>query len=274
MIMLKLTSLNLKKDKAETLAIPVCEDKSIHTDAALNAVIKKAKLLKEFSGKKDQVLTLYDPAGIKVKRVMLVGLGKHKKIDLEILRNMAGNTVKNCIKKEFEHLWFALPDLEKIKLDKQSALEAMLEGALLANHEFNKYKGDKKKTTLKKIHFITAPATVKKFSRLPSRTTAVCRSTILARDWISTPSNDKTPEKLARAMISLARKAGLRTQILKESQLKQQKFGAMLSVSAGSQSKPSLLILEHKPKDAKKTIALTHLTPVVSISRPAAPCPI
>ena len=254
--MLKLTSLDLKKNKVETLAIPVCEDKTIHADTALNAVIKKAKQLKEFSGKKDQALTLYDPAGIKVKRVMLVGLGKHKKIDLEILRNTAGNTVKNCIKKEFEHLWLALPDLEKIKLDKQSALEAMLEGALLANHEFNKYKGDKKKKTLKKIHFIAAPATVKKFSRLPSRTAAVCRSTLLARDWISTPSNDKTPEKLARAMISLARKAGLKTQILKESQLKQQKFGAMLSVSAGSQSKPSLLILEHRPRGAKKTIAL------------------
>ena len=254
--MLKLTSLDLKKDKVETLAIPVCEDRTLYTDPALNAVVKTAKRLKEFSGKKDQVLTLYDPAGIKVKRVMLVGLGKHKEVDLETLRSMAGNTVKSCIKNELENLWFALPDAKKINLDMQSTLQALQEGAFLGNHVFNKFKGEKKNKILKKIHFIAAPATVKKFSRLSSRIATVCRSTTLAREWISTPSNEKTPEKLARSMVNMARKAGLKIQVLKENQLKQQKFGAMLSVSAGSQSKPSLLVLQHRPKGAKKTIAL------------------
>ena len=41
--MLHLTSLNLKKDKVETLAIGECEDKRIHTDSAVNAILKKAK---------------------------------------------------------------------------------------------------------------------------------------------------------------------------------------------------------------------------------------
>ncbi len=255
-MMLKLTSLDLNKDKVETLAVPVCEDRTIFADSALVDVVKKAKRLKEFSGKKDQVVTLYDPAGMKVKRIILVGLGKYKTIDLEILRSMAGNTVKSCIKNEFENLWFALPDEKKFNLDMQSTLEAMQEGAYLGNHVFNKYKGDKKKKGLKRINFIAEPATVKKFSRLSSRIATICRSTTLAREWISTPSNEKTPEKLARSMVGIARKAGLRIQVLKEGQLKQQKFGAMLAVSAGSQSQPSLLILEHKPKGAKKTIAL------------------
>ena len=254
--MLKLTSLNLKKDKIETLAIAVCEDKTIYVDPALNAVVKKAKRLKEFSGKKDEVITLFDPAGIKVKRVIMVGLGKHKKVNLEILRSMAGKIVKQCIKKELENLWFALPDAEKINLDMQSALEAVQEGAYLGNHVFNKYKGEKKNNTLKQINFIAEPATVRKFSRLSSRITTVCRSTTLAREWISTPSNEKTPEKLARSMVNLAKRAGLKVQILRESQLKQKKFGAMLAVAAGSQSKPSLVVLEHRPKGAKETVAL------------------
>jgi leucyl aminopeptidase len=255
-MMLKLTSIDLKKDKVETLAIPVCEDRTIYAEPVLNNLVKTAKRLKEFGGKKEQVVTLYDPVGLKVKRVMLIGLGKHKKVDLEILRSMAGNTVKSCIKNELDNLWIALPDAKKINLDMQNALEALQEGAYLGNHVFNKYKGDKKNKGLKRINFIAEPATVKKFSRLPSRIVTVCRSTTLAREWISTPSNEKTPEKLARSMVNLARKAGLKIQVLKEGQLKQQKFGALLSVSAGSQSKPSLLILEHKPKGAKKTIAL------------------
>ena len=78
--MVKLTSLDLKKDKIETLALAACEDKTIYADPALNALVKQAKQLKEFSAKKDEALTLFDPPGIKAKRVIMVGLGQHKKL--------------------------------------------------------------------------------------------------------------------------------------------------------------------------------------------------
>ncbi len=254
--MLHLTSLDLKKDKVETLAIGECEDKSIHTDPAVNVILKKAKTLKEFSAKKGEAVTLYDPAGINAKRVIVCGLGKHKKINLEDLRSFTGKTVKQCIKKELANVWIAVPDADKINLDMQSVLEAMQEGAYLGNHLFNKYKGVKKKKVLKKISFVVPPVIAKKFSRLTSKVVAVCKSTILAREWISTPSNEKAPQKLARSMVNLAKKEGLKIQLINERQLIQKKFGAMLAVSAGSQSKPCLVVLEHKPAGAKKTIAL------------------
>ena len=53
-----------------------------------------------------------------------------------------------------------------------------------------------------------------------------------------------------------AKKARLKVQLLNEKELKQKKFGALLAVAAGSQSKPSLVVLEHKVKGAKKTVAL------------------
>jgi leucyl aminopeptidase len=43
---------------------------------------------------------------------------------------------------------------------------------------------------------------------------------------------------------------------LREKDLRQNKFGALLAVAAGSQSKPSLVLLEHRPAHAKKTLAL------------------
>ena len=91
---------------------------------------------------------------------------------------------------------------------------------------------------------------------LPSRITAVCEGTILARDWVNTPSNEKTPEKLTRSIVSQAKKQHLKVQVLNEAQLKQKKLGALLAVAAGSQSKPSLVILEHKVPGAKSTVAL------------------
>ena len=98
--MLHLTSLDLKKTKIETLAIPVCEDKNVHDDPLIEAVIKNALKLKEFNGKKDEEVTLYEFPDIKAERVILQGLGIVEKVDLESLRCMAGNALKSCIKKE------------------------------------------------------------------------------------------------------------------------------------------------------------------------------
>ena len=85
--MLHLTSVDLKKAKIETLAIPVSEDKDIHEDGLIKVVIKKAMKLKEFNGKKDEVVTLYDLPDVKAQRVVLYGLGKVEKIDREALRS-------------------------------------------------------------------------------------------------------------------------------------------------------------------------------------------
>ena len=84
----------------------------------------------------------------------------------------------------------------------------------------------------------------------------ICAGTILAREWISTPSNEKTPEQFTRSIVSQARKHGLKVRVLREKDLKQHKFGALLAVAAGSQSKPSMVVLEHKPPNAQKTLAL------------------
>jgi len=87
----------------DTLAIAVCEDEDIHDDPIIKAVIKRALKLKEFSGEKDDTVTLYDVPDIKARRVILWGLGKLEKSDRETLRRMAGSqnkspkTCDNCL---------------------------------------------------------------------------------------------------------------------------------------------------------------------------------
>ena len=254
--MLTVKTADLKKTKIDTLAVPVCQDKNIYKDAGLKAAAKKALSLKEFSGKKDETLTLYNFPGIKARRVIFWGLGKLKKIDRETLRTMAGKTVKGCLQKVPANLWFAVPEAKINGLETSSVLKAMQEGAYLGNHLFDKYKGNKKKRPLKHINFQVAADAARKLRPISKRVATVCEGTTLAREWINIPSNDKTPEKLTRMITGRAKKQGLKVRVLNETQLKQQKFGALLAVAAGSQSKPSLVILEHKVPGAKKTIAL------------------
>jgi leucyl aminopeptidase len=254
--MLRLKAIDLKKQKIDTLIVPVCEDKKIHDDRIINAIIKKALSLEEFKAEKGDALTLYDLKDLNTKRVIFVGLGKLKKIDHETLRAFCGAMVKRCIKADLEAIWVAVPVAHKLKMEMPDAVEALMEGACLGNHLFDKYKKEKKKKPLKQISFLVKPEALGKLRRIAPKVNTICAGTILAREWISTPSNEKTPEQFARSIVSQARKYGLKTRVLREKDLKQYKFGALLAVAAGSRSKPSMVILEHKPPNAGKTLAL------------------
>ncbi|MFC1515533.1 leucyl aminopeptidase [Thermodesulfobacteriota bacterium] len=253
--MLKLQSVDLRKVKIETLAVPVCEDSDIHADGVLSSVITKALKYKEFKGKKKDELVFYDLADIKAVRVVFIGLGKLEKIDLETLRAMAGNIVKKCIGKHLSQVAIAVPS-KKVKLETASILTAMLEGAALGNHLFEKYKKEKKQKPLKKISLLVEPGTAKKYTKLPSRVETICQGTVIARDWVSMPPNDKTPRLFANAIASLARKENLKVTVLSEKALKQNRFGAIRAVAAGSRNSPRMVVLEYKPGGAKTSLAL------------------
>jgi leucyl aminopeptidase len=252
---LQLTSADLKKVAITTLIVPVCADKEIHADVAVVSIEKKAKKLKEFNGEIDEEVVFYKPSGLNADRVIFLGLGKFAKIDLEALRSLAGKAVKKCIKMNLSKTYIAVPSAQKIKKEVSLLIEALLEGGCLGNHLFDKYRKEKKQKPLKKIYFLVESGADKKFSRLPSRIEAVCQGTVLARDWVSMPPNEKRPEQFAKLIVNRARKEKLVAKVMQEKELKQKKFGALLAVAAGSQSRPRMVVLEYKPKDAKKTIA-------------------
>jgi leucyl aminopeptidase len=185
-----------------------------------------------------------------------MGLGKSEKIDAESLREMTGKAAKGMIKKKLQEALIAVPSAKNINLEMPTVLESMLEGAYLGNHLFDRYKKEKKHKPLKKISFLVNAEQAKTYKKLPSRVAAVCQGTVLAREWINTPPNDKKPEQLTRQMTKLAKKENLSVTVFDEKMLKQKKFGAILAVAAGSQSKPALVVLELDNKKAKETIVL------------------
>ena len=254
--MLSLKSIDLKKVKTETLIIPVCEDTDIHDDRIISSLITRAKKLKEFKGDKDEEVIFYTPPEIKADRVIFMGLGKLKELNAESLRAFAGKAVKKCINIDLPEVLIASPSAKKIKMEMPLPLEAIIEGAYLGNHLFDKYKDEKKHVPLKKIDFLVTPDVAKSYGKILKSITTICEGTIFARDLINTPSNDKKPEQFTKIIADAAKKENLKVKIFDEKELKRKKFGAMLAVAAGSESKPRMIVLEYNPKGAKKTVAL------------------
>jgi leucyl aminopeptidase len=253
---LSLKSIDLKKVKTETLIIPVCEDRDIHDDKIVSSLITKAKKLKEFKGDKGEEVIFYTPPEIKADRVIFMGLGKLEKLNAESLRAFAGKAVKKCINMKLTEVLIGCPSAKKIKMEMPLPLEAIIEGAYLGNHLFDKYKDEKKYSSLKKIFFLVKPDVAKSSGKILKSITTICEGTIFARDLINTPSNDKKPEQFTKIITDTAKKENLKVTIFDEKELKRKKFGAMLAVAAGSESKPRMIVLEYNPKGAKKTVAL------------------
>ena len=251
--MLKLISGEIQKKKAQCLVVPVCEDAEIHDNSAIIGLIETARNIKEFKGKKDDTVVFYDPPDSKLERILFIGLGKLEKIDQEALRSFAGKSVKELIKKELSEIILCAPCPEKLHLKDDAFFSAIFEGAVLGNHIFDKYKKDKKKKPLKTVSVFTDSQTAKSQRLLPTRIETICKGTILAREWVSMPSNDKRPDRFVRSMVKAAEKDDLSFSVLDEKALKQNGMGAILAVGAGSRSKPRLLILDYNPFKNKKS---------------------
>ncbi|MFH2046940.1 MAG: leucyl aminopeptidase [Pseudomonadota bacterium] len=254
--MLHLITGDLNKLKADAVIIPVSEDTQLFDNETIKSLIRKTKTAVEFKGAKGDELILYDLPEIKSQRIIFLGLGKLKKIDQESFRSVCGKAVKKCIKDKLKEIIIAVPSSEKLGMETKEIIESMAEGAFLGNHIFDKYKIEKKHTPLKKVDFFVKQQFQKKYSALLTQVEIVCSGTILAREWVSTPSNDKVPDMLAKDIALAAKKDTLKITTFDEKKLKQLGFGTLLAVAKGSQNKPRLLILEYSPKGATKTVAL------------------
>jgi leucyl aminopeptidase len=254
--MLELKTVNLKRAKVETLAVPVCEDGDIHTDQTVTSLVAAAKAKKEFKGKAGDSITLYQPDGYKIERVVFFGVGKSEKLVAETLRAFAGKAVKFGIQAGLSGVTIATPAASTVDSDAKTIFTALLEGSCLGNHIFDRYKEKKEKKPLRKVVLMATAAQKKAHAGLVDSIAAVCSGSVKAREWVTTPSNDKRPPAFAGLIAKTAKSAKLKVTVKDERWLKQQKFGAMLAVGQGSNAKPRLVTVEYTPRGAKKTIVL------------------
>ena len=254
--MLKLTTLDLTRQEVKILFIPVCENKAVHTDRSISALVERALAFEEFKGKKDQELTLHRPPGFKAERVVFRGLGKAESLDAETLRQMAGRSAKRCTQMDMKRLWIAAPDATAAGVAETDLLTALMEGAYLGNHVFDRYKEKKERKPLTRIDVIVPPASAARHRRLPARVEAVCGAALMAREWVNLPSNAKPPVALAQIIAAEAEKRRIAVEVFTEKQLQQKKMGALLAVAAGSSNRPALVTLRYNGGGRRPPVVL------------------
>ena len=110
------------------------------SDGAVQAAAKDVIASLEVTGKPLETTLLHKPAGMKAKRLLLVGGGKASKFSAADLRKLAGAAVRTLKSRGLRSFAFAAPQ----SVDAAETTKAIIEGAFVGNFEPDYYKSDRK----------------------------------------------------------------------------------------------------------------------------------
>jgi len=247
--MLALTARDPQRIAADVLILPVSPDADLHTDPVLRGLAEDARQAPSFGARRGELQVRHRPEGLAVERAICVGLGEAAKVRPEDLRQAVGRGVKAAWERQREvRAVVAAPASGALPGAPEDLLEALCEGAVLANHRFDRYKAEAPFRALREIQVRVDRRAAARHKDLAARVATVCGAALTARDWVSRPPNDKRPEDLADRMAREGRSAGLAARVLDARRLRRLGMGALLAVAAGSRHEPRLVILEHKPR--------------------------
>jgi len=220
-------------------------------DKAVQAAAATVLASGEFKGGANETLLLHAPAGLKARRLLVVGLGKLGKATVHEVRNAAGTAVRFAKPRGIREVVLALPDREG--LDAAQGARAAAEGALVGDFDADTYRSDRKDQSLHSFT-LAAPGTADKAALEAAfrEGTIVGESQNFARTLVNEPGNKLTPTVMGQRAAEMAQEVGLQWEVHSTDKLHELKMGAFWSVSQGSEEPPALIVLRYEPEGAAK----------------------
>ncbi|MDE2729830.1 MAG: leucyl aminopeptidase [Bacteroidota bacterium] len=199
--------------------------------------------LPDFDGKLGSTVHSY-PAGGRSKRVALVGLGTQ--VGERSLRRAAAAGAKLAARMKAQTVAMCVPGASK---DPDTTAQALVEGFLLANYEFRKYKSSSSKGRKRPERLVLHAAKGGKLARRGAeRARVVAESAITARDLVNMSPHDKTPTLLGRFAERHGKKHGFDVAVWGKSEIEKEKMGGLLAVNRGSIEPPAFIEMTWHPE--------------------------
>ena len=185
--------------------------------------------------------------------VVVLGLGKPDSFNAEVMRRAAGQACATFKRERHKHVVFDASSQDALPV------EAFVEGVMLGQYDFLTYKKseDDPSVTVEEIIVLASPdSDLEGLRAACGRTVLACQNTNWARDLANTPANDLTPRALAAAAQDVAEQLGCACAVFDENKMLELGMNAILGVGKGSAEPPRLILLEYKPEQYDRTIAL------------------
>ncbi len=235
--------------KSDAIIVGVEEGARIKPTNELEKTVQDSFSL-GFKGEYCQTYMLNN-GNLKTRRILVVGLGKRSVMDAERIRRSFAAAVQEIRKTKAKRVSVAVLGTKKIK--DYDMVKSIVEGIMLANYSFSKYKTEKPPSinTLEIIY----SGDVAKANSIAKRAKTICDNTNFARDLCNEPGDSINPLTMVELVKRVARKSGLRMKVIDDRAMKRLGLNLILSVGQGSKYPPRLIVLEYG-KPSKDTTVL------------------
>ena len=225
-------------------------------DAAREQLQRAAKAL-EFTGKKGQSVELAAPAGLEVKRLLLLGLGDVEKLNVKEVEYAGGRAAAAAMAAKAKDVAVRATAPVGSPLHEAAFAARFASGMKLRNYRFDRYKtkkgsdgDDREKDEKARIEALTVVTNVAAEAEAAfAPLSALADSVHFARDLVNEPPNVLNPKEFARRVEEMAEEVGLGVQVLKPKQLREERFNALLAVGQGSKHKPRVVVMTYHGAD-------------------------
>ena len=218
----------------------------------INRGLSRAIKASRFQGKTGQSLAVVTPAGTRLDRLLIVGLGKAKDVNEQSLCKLGGRIYASLAASGSKAATILVDPLESSTLNPARIAAAIAEGAQLRSYRFDKYhtksENDSKPTLTTLTLRCRGSAKAKAEFRARDK---IVQGVFMTRDLVTEPPNVIYPDSLAKRCKELT-KLGVKVEVLGEPQMRRLGMGALLGVGQGSIRESRLVVMRWNGKRGAK----------------------
>jgi leucyl aminopeptidase len=219
-------------------------------DRALGGLLSKVLASEKFEGKPGQLSYVHTGGRIPADRVLVVGLGPHKRGDrprgdAEPVRRAVAAAVRRARDLGAATVAVFVP---ANGLPPRERAQAIVEGGLLGTYRFDKYLKEKNDRAVRALTVLEPDRRSAAGGREGMRLGRIwAEATCLTRDLVNEPANVVTPTFLARRAGEIAREGGLKVRVMDRAECARMGMGAYVGVAQGSVEPPKFIHLTYTP---------------------------
>jgi leucyl aminopeptidase len=229
------------------------------SDAVTNAA---ARVLAsgEFKATLGETLLLHAPGGLKAERLLIVGLGKGNNLSVHEARLGAGAAVRAAKPIGIREMAIAFPEDHALSDEHLDTLpctllsRALVEGAELAEKDWDTYRSERKDRSVKTLAVVVNEAEKSTRAEIQQgfeEGLIVAAAQNFARSLVNEPGNVLTPTELGKRAAAMCAEVGLKCEVHSTAKLVELGMGAFAAVAQGSAQPPALIVMTYEPQMAK-----------------------
>jgi leucyl aminopeptidase len=227
-------------------------------DQALGGLLSNLIAAGDLRGKWGEFTLVHTQGKLPSPRLVVAGLGKADKFDIDRVRELAGNLSRYLRRLRVRSAATIAHGAGGAGLDPADCAEAIAEGTVLGLYRFLRHKRSEDEGP----DFDELTIVERDSSHLASMQRGAKRGAILAaatnacRDMANEPANYMTPSDMAAEAQRIAAESGLECKVYGPDWIKEKGMGSFLGVAAGSVQEPRFIVLRYNGNAAQAPLAL------------------